>query len=62
MGGDGGGVETEEERAEVSVVVGVQNEAGKPDREQIACLFLHRTLEVREKEQNDSDSGRKEQT
>lgn len=62
VGGDGGGVEVEEERTEVSVVAGVQNEAGKPDREQITSLLLHRTLEVREKEQNDSDSGREEQT
>ena len=52
VGGDGGGVEVEEERAEESVVVGVQNEAGKPDREQITSLLLHRTLEVREKERS----------
>ena len=62
MRGDGSGVEVEEERTEVSVVAGVQNEAGKPDREQITCLFLHRTLGMREKKQNDSDSGREEQT
>ena len=60
MGGDGCGVEAEEERTEVRVMAVVQSVTRKTDGEQIARLLFHRTLHVREEGKCDRDSGGEE--